>query len=367
MGKYIYQHKNWPNFVWDALKLSPLLIEVRSLQARLLGRMDILGFQLRQEASLQVLTQDVVKTSEIEGERFDTEQVRSSIAKRLGIETGAALPADRHVDGIVEMLLDATQEFQQPLTEERLFSWHAVLFPTGRSGFRRIVVGEWRTKESGPMRVLSGPFGREKIHFEAPDASDLKKEMTVFIKWFNTELQDVDPVIKAGIAHFWFVTIHPFEDGNGRIARAIADMQLARSEKCDQRFYSMSSQIQQERHAYYDVLEACQQDGLDITVWLEWFLNCLKRAIVASDSLLQKVLTKAQFWTQYKQDIFNPRQHEIINLLLDDFYGKLTSSKWAKITKCSQDTALRDINNLLERGILVKEEGGGRSTSYHLK
>lgn len=367
MNKYIYQHKSWPHFTWDAFRLLPLLIDARTLQARLLGRMEALRFRLRQEAGLQILTQDAVKTSEIEGERFHAEQVRSSIAKRLGIETGAALPADRHVDGVVEMLLDATQRFERPLTEERLFSWHAVLFPTGRSGLQRIAVGQWRTKESGPMQVLSGPFGREKIHFEAPDASLLKKEMAAFIKWFNTELKEVDPVIKAGIAHFWFVTIHPFEDGNGRIARAITDMQLARSDKCDQRFYSMSAQIQQERHAYYDVLEACQQDGLDITVWLEWFLNCFKQSIVSSESLLQKVLSKAQFWNQHSQANFNPRQHEIINLLLDDFYGKLTSSKWAKITKCSQDTALRDITDLLERGILVKEEAGGRSTSYHLK
>lgn len=364
--RYIYQQPDWPNFVWNINELLPLLIEVRAMQARLLGRMDVLGFPLRQEASLRVLTQDVIKTSEIEGEHYHAEQVRSSIARRLGMDIGATLPADRHIDGIVDMLLDATQHYSAPLTSERLFDWHAVLFPTGRSGMQRIVVGGWRTLDSGPMQVLSGPIGRERVHFEAPIATQLEMAMQGFLKWFNQPNPELDPVLKAAIAHFWFVTLHPFEDGNGRIARAIADMQLARSENFSQRFYSMSSQIQQERHAYYDILERCQQGDLDITPWLAWFLNCLKHAIVSSEILLKKILNKAQFWALHREESFNTRQHTMLNKLLDDFYGALTTSKWAKMMKCSQDTALRDINHLVERGILVKKEAGGRSTNYHL-
>lgn len=339
---------------------------MRHLQGRLLGHMEALGFGLREEATLQTLTQDVIKTSEIEGEKLDAEQVRSSIARRLGMDMGRSKPVDRNVEGIVEIMLDAIRNYEAPLTQERLFAWHAALFPTGRSGMQRIVVGGWRTKESGPMQVVSGPYGREKVHYEAPSYGRLKKEMTHFIKWFNAS-SEADLVVKSALAHFWFVTIHPFDDGNGRIARAIADMMLARSEKSSQRFYSMSSQIQHERKGYYDVLEACQKGPLDITSWIEWFLHCLKRAIAASEETLQAVLIKARFWKAHAEESFNNRQRTILNRLLDGFDGKLTSSKWATITKCSQDTALRDISDLLDRKILTKDEAGGRSTSYELR
>lgn len=362
---YIYERKEWPSFKWDFAGLSELLTDVRYKQGRLLGCMDALGFQLREEATLATLTRDVLKTSEIEGEKLDTQQVRSSIAKKLGIDIGAASRIDRHVDGIVEILLDATRHHDKPLTEERLFGWHAALFPTGRSGFHRIRVGGWRTKESGPMQVVSGPYGREKVHYVAPDYRRLKKEMAAYLKWFNSN-QEVDLVIKSALAHFWFVTIHPFDDGNGRIARAMADMLLARSENSCQRFYSMSAQIQHERDQYYQVLENCQKGSLDITAWIDWYLQCLRRAIAASDEILQTVLTKANFWRAHMGESFNERQRMLLNRLLDGFEGKLNSSKWAKIAKCSQDTALRDITDLLERKILRKEESGGRSTSYQL-
>jgi Fic family protein len=307
----------------------------------------------------------VVKTSEIEGEKLDAVQVRSSLARRMGMDIGALPPIDRNIEGIVEIMLDATRKHDEPLTEERLFGWHSALFPTGRSGMRRITVGAWRTEQSGPMQVVSGPIGREKVHYEAPDFDRLKKEMARFIKWCNNS-SDIDPVIKSALAHFWFVTIHPFEDGNGRIARAIADMMLARSEKTSQRFYSMSSQIQRERNAYYDVLEHCQKGELDLTEWIEWFLDCLKHAIAASEQTLEVVMIKARFWKAHAGESFNERQRKIINRLLDGFDGKLTSSKWAKLTKCSQDTALRDISDLVDRQILAKEQAGGRSTSYTL-
>jgi Fic family protein len=362
---YIYERKEWPEFKWDQPKLYSLLAEARHLQGRLLGRMEALGFQLREEATLQTLTQDVVKTSEIEGEKLDAQQVRSSLARRMGMDIGALPPIDRNVEGIVEVMLDATRKHDAALTQERLFAWHSALFPTGRSGMRRIVAGAWRTKASGDMQVVSGPIGRETVHYEAPGQDLLKKEMSRFIKWCNT-VSDLDPVLKSALAHFWFVTIHPFEDGNGRIARAIADMLLARSEKTSQRFYSMSSQIQRERDDYYLVLEDCQKGTLDITQWIEWYLNCLKRAIGASDRILAAVLAKAGFWKAYAGESFNDRQRKVINRLLDGFEGKLTSSKWAKLMKCSQDTALRDINDLLDRKILTKDEAGGRSTSYEL-
>lgn len=362
---YIHERKEWPRLRWNPLVLAEPLAEVRHLQGRLLGRMDVLGFQLREEATLQVLTQDVLKTSEIEGEKLDIEQVRSSIAKRLGMDIGIAPQVARNVEGIVEVMLDATRNYEAPLTKERLFGWHAALFPTGRSGMHFITVGEWRTKASGVMQVVSGPYGREAVHYEAPTYDRLKKEMAQFIKWFNVS-SETDLVIKAALAHFWFVTIHPFDDGNGRIARAIADMMLARSEKSQQRFYSMSSQIQLKRKAYYHVLEHCQKGLLDITPWIEWFLNCLKQAIAASEETLQCVLVKARFWAAHTGESFNERQRSILNRLLDGFVGKLNSSKWAKLTKCSQDTALRDINELLERKILIKENAGGRSTSYLL-
>lgn len=361
---YIHELTGWPHFIWDQVQIANLLAEVRYLQGRLLGRMESLGFQLREEANLVTLTQDVVKTSAIEGEKLDAEQVRSSIAKRLGMAIGAATPLDRHAEGIVEIMLDATSHYNAPLTQERLFGWHAALFPTGRSGMHRIIVGNWRTEVSGVMQVVSGPIGRERVHFEAPSYKRLSNEMESFINWFNTSKMEL--ILKSALAHFWFVTIHPFDDGNGRIARAIADMLLARSEKSKQRFYSMSAQIQRERKAYYDVLENSQKGSLDITRWMEWFLNCLQHALLASDEILEKVLTKAKFWQLHSEESFNERQRSVINRLLDGFDGKLNSSKWAKLTKCSQDTALRDINDLLQREILLKEEAGGRSTSYIL-
>lgn len=363
---YIHERKDWPEFHWNQAALTKRLAEVRHAQGRLLGRMEALGFSLREEATLQTLTQDVVKTSEIEGEKLDAGQVRSSLARRMGLDIGALPPIDRNVEGIVEVMLDATRQHDESLTTERLFDWHAALFPTGRTGMRRITVGGWRTEKSGPMQVVSGPIGREKVHYEAPEADRLKKEMACFLKWCNAA-PTVDPVIQSALAHFWFVTIHPFEDGNGRIARAIADLMLARSEKTGQRFYSMSAQIQRERKAYYDVLERCQKGTLDITEWIEWFLNCLQHAIAASEQTLEAVLVKAGFWKTHGGSAINERQRKVINRLLDGFEGKLTSSKWAKLTKCSQDTALRDINELVSRKVLVKDEAGGRSTGYTLR
>jgi Fic family protein len=331
-----------------------------------LGKMEGLGFQLRAEASLQNLTQDVLKSSEIEGDLLDAQQVRSSIARRLGMEVAGLVPSDRHVDGVVEMMLDATQRYQEELTEERLFGWHAALFPTGRSGMYKIVVGAWRdnTRED-PMQVVSGAMGRERVHYQAPDSEVLEPEMGKFLSWFNAH-DLLDPVLKAGIAHLWFVTLHPFDDGNGRIARAITDLQLARADGSPQRFYSMSTQIRAERNDYYDILEKTQKGGLDITGWLEWFLKCLDRAIAATDSTLATVLRKARFWENPETNSLNERQRFMLNKLLDKFEGKLTSSKWAKMAKCSQDTAIRDIQDLIEKGILEKEAAGGRSTSYAL-
>ena len=325
----------------------------------------ILGFSLRSEAMLQTLTHDVVKSSEIEGEILDREQVRSSIARRLGIEIGALTPADRDVEGIVEMMLDATQKYDEHLTEERLFGWHAALFPTGRSGMHKIAVGAWRDDSSGPMQVVSGAIGKERVHYEAPAAAKLPGEMKAFLDWFETK-DGTDPVLRTAIAHLWFVTIHPFEDGNGRIARAIADMALARSDHSPQRFYSMSAQIRQERNAYYDMLEATQKGDLDITSWLDWFLACLDRALDGAENTLADVFRMAEFWKKHAGATFNNRQRDMLNRLLDGFEGKLTTSKYATIEKTSPDTALRDITDLVERGILAKDEGGGRSTSYSL-
>lgn len=363
---YIYQQRGWPNFSWDQPKIAELLAKVRYLQGKLLGYMQTLGFELQEEATLEALTQDVVKSSEIEGEKLDIEQVRSSLAVKLGIPVAAVPFVDRNVEGIVEIMLDATRHYNRPLTQTRLFNWHGALFPTGRSGLTKIVAGKWRNKASGRMQVVSGPYGREKIHFEAPKYNKLKLEMTKFLKWFNTAPKH-DLVLQSALAHFWFVTIHPFDDGNGRIARAIADMLLARSENSAQRFYSMSAQIQLERKAYYDVLEHCQKGNLDITEWLEWYLNCLEHAILSANQMLQVVLTKSRFWLLHQGEAFNERQRHVINKLLDGFHGKLTTSKWAKINKCSQDTALRDITDLVLRNVLVREEAGGRSTSYSLK
>src|SRR5271166_4519907 len=342
MAGYIHTQGDWPEFLWNRESLSGRLASVRHAQGRLLGRMEALGFKLRQEAMLRTLTEDVLKSSEIEGEKLDAEQVRSSIARRIGMDIGGLKAVDRHVEGVVEMMLDATRHYDQPLTSERLFAWHASLFPTGRSGMRRIRVGAWRDDSGDPMQVVSGPMGKERVHFEAPAAKRLDPEMGSFLDWFNGNTEG-DWVVKAGLAHLWFVTIHPFDDGNGRIARAIADMALARSEQSSQRFYSMSAQIRQERSAYYDILEETQKDDLDITPWLEWFLGCLDRAFDASETILASVLAKARFWEAIADFPLNERQRLVLTRLLDDFEGKLTTSKWAKLAKCSQDTALRDI------------------------
>lgn len=363
---YIWEKKDWPALHWDDERLAKLLAAVSRDQGRLLGKMEALGFNLRSEAHLNTLTEDVVKSSEIEGEKLAPDQVRSSIARRLGMDVGGLSPADRNVEGIVEMMLDATGNYTDPLTAERLFGWHASLFPTARSGMRRIIVGDWRDDTEGPMQVVSGPMGRETVHYEAPPADHLPGEMEQFLRWFE-EPGDMDPLLIAGLAHLWFVTIHPFDDGNGRIARTIADMALTRSEKVGQRFYSMSAQIRKERNNYYNTLEWTQKGELDVTRWQEWFLNCLHRAIGGAQDTLATVLVKARFWERFAQESLNARQTKMLNRLLDGgFVGKLTSSKWAKMTKCSQDTAHRDIADLIERGALKKDPGGGRSTSYSL-
>jgi len=365
MTDYIHTQGDWPRFRWNRESLAERLAAVRHEQGRLLGRMETLGFKLRQEAVLRTLTEDVLKSSEIEGEKLDAEQVRSSIARRLGMDIGGLKAADRNVEGVVEMMLDATHHYEQPLTAERLFAWHASLFPTGRSGMRRIRVGTWRDDSSGPMQVVSGGVGRERVHFEAPAAERLDPEMRGFLDWFNGNAE-TDWVVKAGLAHLWFVTIHPFDDGNGRIARAIADLALARSEQSPQRFYSMSAQIRHEGAAYYDILERTQKATMDITPWMDWFLVCLGRAIEGTQATLGNVLSKARFWDAIGDSPLNARQRLVLNRLLDGFEGKLTTSKWARLAKCSHDTALRDILPLVERGILVRNPEGGRSTSYAL-
>ena len=361
----IHRLDDWPRWRWNQERLSAPLAAVRHRQGRLIGRMEALGFRLREEAVLETLTGDVLKSSEIEGEILDRDQVRSSIARRLGMDIGALTPADRGVEGVVEMTLDATQRYAAPLTEERLFGWHAALFPTGRSGMQRIRVGAWRDDGSGPLQVVSGPVGRERVHFEAPEAGRVGREMAAFLDGFNGTT-GIDPVLKAALAHLWFVTVHPFDDGNGRLARAIADMALARSEQSPSRFYSMSTQIRAERGDYYRILERTQKETLDVTAWMDWFLGCLGRALDRAEASLAHVFRKARFWEGHADDPLNERQQKILNRLLDGFEGKLTSSKWAKLAKCSQDTANRDINDLLRRGILGKDPARGRSTSYSL-
>ena len=362
---FVWERPDWPHWCFDTSALSTALVSVRHSQGRLLGRMEGLSFALRDQATLQVLTEDVLKTSEIEGQQLNHEAVRSSIARRLGVDIGALAPPDRHVDGVVEMVLDATGGFASPLTRERLFGWHAALFPTGYGGLTQIRIGSWRDDAAGPRQVVSGPVGRRKIHYEAPPAALLEAEMDGFLSWFNSE-QNLDPVLKAGLAHLWFVTIHPFDDGNGRIARAIGDMSLARSEQSAQRFYSLSAQIQRERKEYYDLLELTQAGELDVTAWLAWFLAYLGRAIEGADRTLGRVIAKSRFWERRAGMSLNERQIKLVNRLLDGFEGKLTSTKWAAIAKCSPDSALRDINDLIGRGVLKKAEGGGRSTSYGL-
>ena len=362
---YVWALPEWPSWTWDDGRIAKPLATARHRQGLLLGRMQALGFRLREEATLTTLTEDVVKTSEIEGEKLDPSQVRSSIARRLGMDVAGLVLADRHVEGVVEMMLDATQKFDRPLTRQRLFDWHAALFPTGRSGMRRIVVGAWRDDRDGPMQVVSGPVGKEKVHFVAPPADRLDAEVAAFLEWFNRE-PGFDPVLASGLAHLWFVTIHPFADGNGRIARALADMALARSEQSPQRFYSMSSQIRQERNDYYDVLERTQNGTLDVTAWFEWFLSCYDRAVESAQTMLESTLRKARFWEAHAGQDLSERQRRIINRLLDGFEGKLTTRKWAALGTCSQDTAYRDILDLVARGILKKGPEGGRSTSYSL-
>lgn len=362
---YLWEKPHWPEFGWDDRKLARLLAEVSREQGRLLGKMEALGFELRSEAHLSTLTEEVIKSSEIEGEKLERQQVRSSLARRLGMDIGGLIPADRHVEGVAEMIVDATGNYADHLTEERLFSWHAALFSTGRSGMSKIRVGSWRDDLSGPMQVVSGPLGREKIHYQAPPAGRVPVEMAKFLRWFEKP-GEIEPLLIAGLAHLWFVTIHPFDDGNGRIARAIADMALARAEKTDRRFYSMSAQIRLEHKAYYDILESTQKSELEVTGWQEWFLNCLHRAISGARDALGAVLDKGRFWEHFAKEPLNERQLMILNRLLDGFEGKLTTSKWAKIAKCSQDTAYRDILDLIKRGALQKDPGGGRNTSYSL-
>ena len=365
MRKYIHECPEWPRFRYDETKLLPLVAEVRHRQGRLIGKMAGLGFQQRAEASLSNLTAEIIKSNAIEGNFLDVDEVRSSIARRLGMDTGGVTLASRDVEGVVEMMLDATRGFASALTRERLFGWHACLFPSGRSGMRKIGVGRWRTLESGPMQVVSGPIGKERIHFEAPSAERLQGEMDAFLQWFRGLGEE--PVIRAGMAHFWFVTIHPFEDGNGRIARAIAEMALAQADGFPERYYTMSSRIESERRDYYTVLERCQKGGLDITDWLEWFLGCLGRALDDAEKNIASALRRAGFRDRLRHHELNARQSKVIDLLIEGFSGKLTSSKYAKIAKCSADTALRDIKQLLDSGLLEKDEAGGRSTAYLLK
>lgn len=363
---YIWQQPDWPNWRYDAQRLAPLLTQVHHVQGLLLGQMRNLGLGQSDQATLSTLTSEVLKTSEIEGELLDPDTVRSSLARRLGIEVGAVALQDQRVDGVVDMVLDATQNYKKPLTRKRLLGWHLGLFPTGYSGDIKIRVGNWRDDAAGPMQVVSGPMGREKVHYEAPPAELAPKEMSNFLNWFNQD-QDLDLFVKSGLAHLWFVTIHPFEDGNGRIGRAVCDMVLARSEQSAQRFYSLSTQIRKERKNYYNLLEHTQKDSLEVTKWLEWFLGTLLRALQGAEESLNGVLTKARFWQHWAGTSLNDRQINLLNRLLDGFTGNLTSKKWAVIAKCSPDTALRDITDLITKGVLMKAPAGGRSTHYKLK
>jgi len=366
MTSYIYQNKSWPDFTWDDQRIINLLGAVRNLQGRVLGRMDSLGFEYRNEAVLDTMTLDVIKSSEIEGVFLNPEQIRSSVARHLGIDVAGMVASDRNADGIVDIMIDATQKNELPLSVERLFNWHSALFPTGRSGISKITVSAWRTDSKGPMQVISGVIGKEKVHFIAPPANHIACEMEKFVEWFNRD-DNTDLVLKSAVAHLWFVTIHPFEDGNGRIARALAEMLLARSDESAQRFYSMSARIRIERKEYYRILEKTQKGGLDITDWLLWYLNCLMNALHSTESILTRVMHKAAFWRNNADKILNARQRTMLNRLLEGFDRKLTTSRWAKIAKCSSDTALRDIQDLISSGIIKKaEEAGGRSTNYKL-
>jgi Fic family protein len=362
---YIWQADDWPSWRYDLSVLAHPLAEVSHAQGLLLGRLADIGVGLREQATLQALTDDVIKTSEIEGERLRLDTVRSSIARRLGVDIGALAPADRHVDGVVDMVLDATGNSAAPMTRERLFGWHAALFPTGHSGMSPIAVGRWRDDAQGPMQVVSGPMHRRRVHFEAPPAPRLDAEIDRFLAWINAPAQEPE-LLRSGLAHLWFVTLHPFDDGNGRIARAIGDMLLARADRSPQRFYSLSAQIRSERSAYYDMLERAQKGTMDVTAWLLWFLDALLRAITGAGQALEAVQAKSRYWQRWAALPMNPRQVKVLNRLLDGFEGKLTSGKWAAMTKCSSDTALRDIGDLVARGVLRKTAAGGRSTSYEL-
>lgn len=364
MRRYIHHLRQWPNFHWEHEPLVRPLAHVRHRQGKLLGKMEALGLRQRAEASVNTITWDVVKSSEIEGEILPTDQVRSSIARKLRVAMGGLVASSRTVDGVVEMMLDATQHYGKKLSKERLFQWHEWLFPDSHK--REIMVGKWRNDSTGPMQVVSGALRHERIHFEAPAASRLKTEMKNFIVWFNTE-KELDLVSKAAVAHLYFVTIHPFEDGNGRMARALTDMLLARADESTQRFYSMSSQIRKERNTYYEMLEKTQSGTLDITEWLLWFIACLDRALDSTQEMLQEVLQKTHFWEKHKHTTFNERQRKMLNKLMENFEGKLTTTKWAKMTRCSTDTALRDILDLIDKAALIKDEGGGRSTSYSVR
>ncbi|MHB1511832.1 Fic family protein [Acidiferrobacter sp.] len=362
---YIWQANDWPSWRFDLATLAGPMADVSRAQGLLMGRLADVGMALRDQASLATLTEDVVKTSEIEGEQLNAASVRSSIARRLGVDIGALAPVDRHIEGVVEMVLDATANCHAPVSRERLFGWHGALFPSGHSGLSKIRIGDWRDDVSGPMPVVSGPIGRQKVHFEAPPADRLETDTGRFLVWVNSTSNE-PPLLKAGLGHLWFVTLHPFDDGNGRIARAIGDLLLARADGSPQRFYSLSAQIQRERKAYYDILGQTQKRSMDITEWLAWFLDTLHRAVDQAQHTLDAVLTKARFWQRWATAPFNERQVKLLNKLLDGFEGKLTSSKWAAIAKCSPDTALRDINDLLAQGVLRKLDAGGRSTSYEL-
>ncbi len=362
MLKYIYEHTNWTDFTWQDKAINVIFGQVRLIQGKIIGQMNALGFSAKEEATLTALTLDVVKSSEIEGELLSYDQVRSSIARRLGFNTAGLVPSSRHIEGVVEMMLDATQGYALPLTKERLFGWHAALFPTGFSGPYKVEVGRYRT---GEMQVVSGALGKEKVHYKAIGPMLVDKEMDRFLDWFNTE-NHIDPVLKAAIAHFWFIIIHPFDDGNGRIGRALTDMLLARAEGSGERFYSMSGQILIERKRYYETLQRVQHYAYDITEWIDWFLHCLKKAMLATEDTTQRILRIAEFWKLHENTPINERQRLVLNKLLDHFEGKLQTSKWAKLTKTSTDTALRDIKDLIEKGILQQTEAGGRSANYEL-
>jgi len=363
--RYIWQSPEWPQFVWDDAQLLAPLAAARLKQGRLLGGMARLGFDLKLEAQLEALTEDVIKSSEIEGEMLRRDSVRSSIARRLGVPAAAVAPSDRRTEGVVAMTLDATENYDAPLTPERLFGWQAALFPTGYSGMHTVKTGAWRDDANGPMQVVSGPIGRQRVHYQAPTAVHLDAEMQAFLAWFNRR-GEPEGLLRAGLSHLWFATIHPFEDGNGRIARAIADQALAQSEGTSQRFYSMSSQIRKERSCYYDMLERTQKGTLDVTDWLLWFVGCFSRAIEGAEATCANVLRKADFWQHYAREPFTERQKTVLNRFMDGFEGKLTAKKWAVIGKCSIPTAQRDINDLVERSVLRRNPGGSKNTSYEL-